>query len=210
MTTPGPAAAGGGRRPGAPGLPARLAHLGLVAAVAAQLASGSVMTPPGAGAAGGDAWFAAHVLLGLGVAGAVTLFWLTVARRPAGTGTPPGALLPWVSARRRAALWHDLAGAVRLLRAGRLPGAAATEAAIAPAVHGLGLLTATAVVATGALGWYGGAGALLAVHPALVTLLWAYLAGHVGAALLHQLAGEGRLGQMLLPWRRVGTRGDGR
>ncbi|TCZ61033.1 cytochrome b/b6 domain-containing protein [Roseicella aquatilis] len=191
-------------------LPTRLAHLALVTAVAVQLASGSLMAPPQAGRTGGDALFAMHVLLGLGAVNAVALFWLVVLLRPAGVGTPPGALLPWFSAPRRAALWRDLVGAARLLRAQRLPRAAATEAALAPAVHGLGLLTATAVAATGALGWYGGVGPLVAVHPALVTLLWVYLAGHAGVALLHQVAGEGRLGQMFLPWRRSGEAGEGR
>ncbi|HYZ35025.1 MAG TPA: hypothetical protein VE684_22435 [Crenalkalicoccus sp.] len=107
-------------------------------------------------------------------------------------------LFPWFSAARRAALAGDLARLARRLRVRRLPHAADTARALAPAVHGLGVLTATAVVATGAIGWYAGLTPLLALHKALVTLLWAYLGGHVGVALLHQVAGEGRLGHMLL------------
>lgn len=193
-------------------VPTRLAHLAVVAAVAAQLATGSVMAPPPKGGGGsGDAWFAAHTLLGFEALVAVALLWLAVLASPGGEGTPPGMLFPWLSARGRAALLRDLRRVGRRLRAGRLPRAADTARALAPAVHGLGLLVVTAVVATGALGWYAGLRALLAVHPALVTLLWVYLGGHAGFALLHEVAGEGRLGHMFLPRRRApAAEGDGR
>ncbi|MFC0387712.1 cytochrome b/b6 domain-containing protein [Muricoccus vinaceus] len=195
--------------PGVHAITTRLAHPGVVTIVAAQLATSSVMTPPprdGGGA--GDLWFAAHTLLGLGAVAAVMLVWLAMLARPAGGTTPRSALFPWFSARRRIALAENITRVIRRIRAGRLPHAADTSGALAPAVHGLGLLVLSAVVVTGFLGWYGGFRALLAAHPVFTTLLWVYLSGHVGFALLHQGMGEGRLGYMFLAWRRdrQGTR----
>ncbi|WP_160119820.1 cytochrome b/b6 domain-containing protein [Rhodovarius lipocyclicus] len=179
----------------------RFGHLLLVAMVAVQLTTGSVMATPEGGVPG-DAWFAVHVLAGLGAVAAVSMLWLTVLLRPGGGGTAPAALFPWFSASRRRAAWLDLRGVIVALRARRLPRAEETAAGLAPAVHGLGLLAATALVATGALGWYGGLAPLLGIHAALVTVLWIYLGGHAGVALFHQLAGEGRIAHMFLPWRR--------
>ncbi|MDJ0391013.1 cytochrome b/b6 domain-containing protein [Roseomonas sp. E05] len=176
----------------------RLAHLAVAALVAAQLTTGSIMSSPMEGGGGGDVWFLAHRLVGLGAVGAVALLWWAALVRPGRRAVSPGALFPWFSAGRRAALRADALRAARKLRAARLPQAADTGAALAPAVHGLGLLVVAAVALTGALGWFGGLEALLALHSALVTVLWAYLGGHVGVALIHELSGEGRLGYMFL------------
>lgn len=195
--------------PGVHAITTRLAHLGVVTMVAAQLATSSLMTPPPRDGGGvGDLWFAAHTLLGLGAVAAVVLLWLAVLARPAGDTTPPSALFPWFSAHRRAALAEDITRVTRRVRAGCFPHAVDTGGALAPAVHGLGLLVLSAVVVTGSLGWYGGFRALLATHPVFTTLLWVYLGGHVGFALLHQGMGEGRLGYMFLAWwrDRQGTR----
>lgn len=183
----------------------RSAHFAVVMTVMVQLASGSVMVPPLADHGAGDIWFATHTLLGVATAGAVTLLWMTVLAKPRREGKMRNALFPWFSSQCRAAVVHDLVCLAIRLRARRLPHTADTSRALAPAVHGLGLLAATAVVATGALGWYAELQPLLALHPALVTLLWVYLGGHTGFALLHQMAGDGRLGHMFLflPWRRV-------
>ena len=77
----------------------RFGHLAVVTMVAAQLATGSVMTGPHRGAPG-DAWFAVHVLFGLGAVAAVALLWLAVLLRPGGEGTAPAALFPWFSPHR--------------------------------------------------------------------------------------------------------------
>ncbi|WP_165982668.1 cytochrome b/b6 domain-containing protein [Dankookia rubra] len=183
----------------------RAAHFAVAVTVMMQLASGSVMVPPLVDRGTGDIWFATHTLLGVAAAGAVTLLWITVLAISHGEEKLPNALCPWFSAQRRAAVAHDLVCLVRRLRARRLPRSVDTTRALAPALHGLGLLAVTSVVATGALGWYAGLQPLLAIHAALVTLLWIYLCGHTGFALLHEVAGDGRLGHMFLflPWRRV-------
>lgn len=179
----------------------RYAHLAVVVMVALQLADSSVMHKPKHGAPG-DAFFALHVTLGLGTVAAVVLLWLAVLLLGGRDATAVGALFPWFSPRRRRALRDEAYAAFALLRAWRLPGVERTAAALAPAVHGLGMLAVTALVATGALGWYGGLNPLLDLHEALVTPLWIYLGGHAGTALLHLLAGEDTISAMFLPWRR--------
>ncbi|MDJ0390296.1 cytochrome b/b6 domain-containing protein [Roseomonas sp. E05] len=190
-----------------PSAATRRAHLAVAALVAAQLTTGSIMSSPVDGDGGGGVWFLAHRLLGLGAAGAVALLWWAALVGPGRRVAPAGALFPWFSAHRRAALRADALWVARKLGAARLPQAADTRAALAPAVHGLGLLTVAAVAATGALGWFGGLGTLLALHSALVSVLWAYLGGHVGVALLHEISGEGRLGYMFLARARARQEG---
>ena len=67
-------------------------------------------------------------------------------------------------------------------------------------MHGLGLLTVTAMLASGSLlfltleygpGVHSSAFALLAdIHGMFASLMWVYLAGHVGAVLLHGRRGD--------------------
>lgn len=68
-------------------------------------------------------------------------------------------------------------------------------------MHGLGLLTATAMAATGSalalLALHKGqASTVLEIHKLISNLMWAYLIGHAGLALLHQLAGQRVLQRM--------------
>jgi cytochrome b561 len=72
-------------------------------------------------------------------------------------------------------------------------------------VHGLGLLLATYLAATGFIvytqmaadGSMTSLGHMLADwHGALANVMWAYLIGHALMALLHQIMGEGLLRKM--------------
>lgn len=74
---------------------------------------------------------------------------------------------------------------------GRLP-VGDGEAPLASSVHGLGLLTALGMGATGA--WLFAqsvpAGLGLDVHKTLANLMWAYVVSHAGLAVLHQATGH--------------------
>jgi len=66
---------------------------------------------------------------------------------------------------------------------------------LATAVHGLGLLTVTAMAVTGAAFALLGlpkdqARLVLEIHKLIANLMWAYLIGHAGLAVLHQLVGQ--------------------
>ena len=77
--------------------------------------------------------------------------------------------------------------------------------AMASALHGLGLLIALAMAATGTLGWLtwdqsGPMGSfthtVFDLHGVIANLMWAYLVAHVGAAVLHELVGHRLLRRM--------------
>lgn len=59
-------------------------------------------------------------------------------------------------------------------------------------MHGLGLLTALAMAATGAWLYTQSvpAGLVLQAHKLLSNLVWAYVVGHAGLAVLHQATGH--------------------
>ena len=81
------------------------------------------------------------------------------------------------------------------LKRGRVP--LTEESPLASAIHGLGLLIATAMALTGAVGYFFPAARfLLGIHETIAPIMWAYLIGHVGLALLHQLAGHRILQRM--------------
>ena len=119
--------------------------------------------------------------------------------------TDLGALIPWFSGRRLAALGRDIkvhAGAALKLR---LP-EHDPEAALPSAIHGLGLLLISAMAATGAVYFVEVALGLhsaepdgmlaMTVHLALANLVWAYLIAHAGLALLHHLLRSMRMSTM--------------
>ena len=58
-----------------------------------------------------------------------------------------------------------------------------------PAAHGLGLLLVAAMTLSG-LSWWLGVEAAKDIHETLAPLVWAYLVGHVAAAVWHQWRGE--------------------
>ena len=66
---------------------------------------------------------------------------------------------------------------------------------LATAVHGLGLLTVTAMAVTGAAFALLGlprdqARLVLQIHKLVANLMWAYLIAHAGLAVLHQFLGQ--------------------
>lgn len=176
----------------------RLLHAGLALAVIHQLLITEWMVKPRPGRE--ENWaFEFHETGGLVTLGLVSLFWLwTLVRR---AETAPGALLPWLNATRRAAVFAELRQAFAALRRRQVP-AAPAESALASAVHGLGLLAVLAVAASGTAwllledGNPGLAEAAAETHEVLSNLVWAYLVGHAGLAVLHELAGHRVLRRM--------------
>lgn len=170
----------------------KLLHLLFAAALIHQLFISLVMVVPEANRPG-DSYFELHGWVGVLTLGLVVTFWIwTLVRRGE---TQLGLLFPWFSAARRSAFWADLKAHLASLARGRIP--LTEESPLASAVHGLGFLIATAMALTGAVGYFfPAASLLLEVHMTIAPTMWAYLVGHVGLALLHQIAGHRILQRM--------------
>lgn len=172
-------------------------HALLASAILFQLLVSLVMEEPHPPRRPVETPFLLHEWVGVASLAILLLFWLwiVVRRREAGIA----AFFPWFSAARWRAILTDIrAYGAALLRL-EMPDAT-VHSAFANAVHGLGLLLATYLAATGtvvywqmdAAGKMTGLGHLFAeMHGALANVMWAYLIGHAGMALLHQLLGEG-------------------
>ncbi|GAB0117334.1 cytochrome b/b6 domain-containing protein [Acidisoma sp. 7E03] len=178
----------------------RILHLLLLLSVVNQLVSSQFMSRPFPGEAP-STLYALHEYIGMASFGFVLLFWLwTLVRRGE---TKLGRLFPWFSPRAIAAVLRDaLHQAQSLLRRDF---AAHSDGAFASAVHGLGLLTLTAMAATGTVfflvsGSVGGFA--LDLHQTIANLMWIYLFGHAGIAVLHHLLGHDILRRMF--WIRRG------
>lgn len=164
----------------------KVLHLLIAAAVVHQLVISLMMKKPGPETAG-DALFELHEWVGLFSLGLLLAFflWTTTRRRE----TTIGMLYPWFSGHRLRALRMDVKAHLASLKAGRIP--LTEERPLASAVHGVGLLLVVVMAATGAAGYLiAGARSLLSIHETLAPLIWAYLIGHAGLAVLHQLAGH--------------------
>jgi len=172
----------------------KLLHGALATCILWQLAFVQLVELP-RGNHPGNLIFVMHEWVGLATFTVVALFWLwSVARF---SGTPVTALFPWLSARHLAALGADLRAQwgelcrLRLAHAG-------DETPLASAVHGLGLLVALAMGASGV--WLFTmsvpAGLVLEVHRAMANVLWAFVIGHAALAVLHQWAGHRVLRRM--------------
>ena len=171
----------------------RLLHAGLALAILTQLGTSLAMQGPDEVQAG-DILFQVHRYSGLAAMLLAFGLWLTIVLRS--RGTEIGALVPWFSGRRLAALWQDAkvhAGAAVKLR---IPDHD-PQAALPSAIHVLGLLLISAMAASGtvyfvqvALGLHSAEpdGMIaMTVHLALANLVWAYLIAHAGLAVLHHL-----------------------
>lgn len=176
-------------------LATRALHGALLLAVLWQLIGSSFIERPRTGQPG-NLMYDLHEIVGLSTLGLVVAFWLwsLVRRRE----TPFGALFPWLSARRLKAVGTDLARHWAQLKRLRLPGGEA-ETPLASAVHGLGLLAALAMGASGAWLFTQAVpgGLVLETHKLVSNLMWAYVVGHAGLALLHQASGHRVLQRML-------------
>lgn len=174
----------------------RLLHMGVALAVIWQLGVSLAMQGP-RGATPGDALFTTHSYVGLAALGLIVLFWLNLMMRRVGTNA--GALFPWLSSARRAALWSDTKAQLGPLTRFRLPDYV-EGSTLASAVHGLGLLLMTLMAATGAAWWAlapsATAGLFEEVHKALANLAWVYLIAHAGLAVVHHLRREASLSEM--------------
>ena len=180
----------------------RLLHAGLALAIVTQLLTSLQMHGPNETQAG-DILFQIHRYSGLLATVLAFGFWLTVLLRSRGTDF--GALIPWFSGRRLAALGRDIKTHARAMMKLRLP-EHDPEAALPSAIHGLGLVLISAMAASGAV--YFGQVALglhsaepdgmiaMTVHLALANLVWAYLIAHAGLAVLQHLLRSMRLSTM--------------
>jgi len=167
----------------------RLIHAGLAVAIVIQLTTSLVMRAPEHGRVG-NGYFDIHQYGGLAAFAFVFAFWAVVAFRK--RGTPVRLLFPWASADRRADLYRDVRRHASSLRALRLP-VHDGPAPFSAAVHGLGLLLMTTMAVSGTIYYFintgdthagGLVGLVLLVHEALASLVWVYLIGHAGLAVL--------------------------
>lgn len=180
----------------------RLFHAGMALAIVTQLLTSLVMQGPDESQAG-DLLFQLHRYSGLAATVLASGLWVTILMRS--RGTELGALIPWFSGRRLAALWQDAklhaGNAVKL----RLP-EHDPKAALPSAVHGLGLMLISTMAISGTvyfaqvgLGLHSAEpdGMLaITVHLALANLVWAYLIAHMGLAVLHHLLRSASLTEM--------------
>jgi cytochrome b561 len=174
----------------------RLTHVSVSLVVAHQLLSSSLMQGPRRGRPS-DWLYGEHEwggLIGLGMLG---LFWVWILLRRGETDL--SALVPWLSRARLVALRNDLVHHVTTIGRGRWPHS--DSQALAAATHGLGLLIALTMAATGAstLLWAPGTGpysVLLSAHKLVANLMWAYLIAHTSVAVLHHFRGDGTLRDM--------------
>lgn len=184
-------------------LPTKLLHSGLLLAVLWQLLASGLVERPRA-AQPGNVFYEIHQIVGLVTLALVLLFWIwsAVRRRE----TPFASLFPWLSMLRLKAVGADVKAHWAQLRHLRLP-PSGVETPLASAVHGLGLLTALAMAGTGAWLFTQSVpgGLVLEIHKAVSNLMWAYLVGHAGLALLHQATGHPVLQRMF--GRGIGEQG---
>jgi cytochrome b561 len=181
----------------------RLLHLTLLLIVLHQLISSTVMERPMPDDK--PAWpYALHQQIGLVGLGVIALFWLwTLVRSPA--ETPVAKLLPWASPTRVKAVFADAARLLRTLLSLRAP--PRDLDALASAVHGLGLLVASALALSGAAWLLFFAGTpygrmAMGVHKLSANLMWAYLIGHALVAVLHHALGDDIFSRMFWVKRR--------
>ena len=137
-----------------------------------------------------------HEYIGLIGLGVVLAFWIWALFRRGETRL--GRLFPWFSiGRMRDAVADGIAQARRLMQ-GRVPHDG--DGAMASAVHGLGLLTVSAMAITGSVFFFAEGAPLahwaMTLHEFIANLMWAYLIGHAGLAALHELLGDNVLARM--------------
>lgn len=174
----------------------RWLHAGLALGITLQLALSLAMEPPEpdkpATAGIAAATFEVHENVGMAVLAILVLHWLWQLTGHTLHGL--GHLFPWFSASGRAAVMAD----AKRLAASRLRDVPEVSP-LAGAVHGLGILVATAMAISGAVLFFGMAengsmpGPVHAVeefHGFMATFMWAYLIGHVAMGALHRKLGH--------------------
>jgi cytochrome b561 len=144
--------------------------------------------------------FAYHRYVGMSVLVLLAIHWLWLASGSARRGL--GYLFPWATAHGRRELINSVKGF-------SLAAWAENDSpnAFVGLVHGLGFLVATFMVVTGAILFFG-MSPTGATSPSVHTvkeihsltfgalLMWMYLAGHAGMAIVHQLMGHKTISRM--------------
>ncbi len=170
----------------------RILHTLIALAILTQLALSTVMQAPGRNRPG-DQWFEVHEKVGLVTLAVLAGFWIWAMVRTREVRFT--VLFPWFSLGRMRDVVSDLGVHLRSIRRGKLPLSEAKP--LANAVHGLGIVVATTMAVTGAAGYFlPQARPLLGVHVAVSTLMWAYLMGHAGVAVVHEFSGDRLLQRM--------------
>ena len=179
----------------------RWSHVALASTIIIQLLTSLVMNGPHRGRPG-DVLFTVHEIFGILALVLAFAFWCVVALRR--RGTPVAMLFPWFSPRRVRDVWRDGMDHIGQVLRLRLP-AFEEESPLASAVHGLGLLLMSVMAVTGTVWfvndlWIHASNTFTRVdivsHHLFANLVWAYLIGHAGLAVVHHLAGQASLGTM--------------
>jgi cytochrome b561 len=177
----------------------RWLHAGIALAVVIQLVSSQVMAVPQPGRllSGAErSFFAVHRWSGMCVLSLLVLHWLWGLAGHVPYGWEH--LFPWFSGPRLKKVLSALKAMPAWLR-GRLPAESNETLPLAGAVHGLGLVVATAMALSGSTIFFGMTpeGSMSGfievvreVHGFIANFVWAYFVGHVGIAILHQWRGE--------------------
>lgn len=173
----------------------RVLHLLLLITVIHQLASSQFIERPMPGEAP-SLLFSLHEYIGMASFAVVLAFWIWALVRQGETRL--GKLFPWFSPR---AAWDVVQDAIaQVMAVLRRDLTHEGSGDMASAVHGLGLLTVTAMAATGTVYFLFRGNALahqaLSLHGAIANLMWVYLFGHAGIAALHHLLGSDILRRM--------------
>jgi len=182
---------------------ARLLHLYMMLTVLIQLASEQLMKVPKPGETVRPVeaiFFTIHEWNGFIVL-AIAAFYLMYLTNDRGDWE---RLFPWMSASGCKGLWQEIRVDIPGWLQGRLKEAEEARY-IAGTVHGLGILLVTGLGSTGIMIFMGLASSgemsediklLRELHEWLGTLIWVYLFGHAGMAIIHQLKGHNVLGEM--------------
>lgn len=179
----------------------RVIHISLALAVVVQLATSLFMSHDANGGRE-NLLFEVHEYAGLTSLVIIAVFWLVVFFGK--KGTPLGLLFPWLSGPRRKALKASGARHFKAFKAKKVP-SYEDEDAVASTIHGLGILIISVMTLTGLLYFIGGkmsatdgviATVAISIHAPFSKLVWAYLIGHAGIAVLHALRRERPLSVM--------------
>ena len=175
----------------------RCLHAAIAIGVTLQMLASQLMIRPRPGRIP-NTWWEIHEVLGVGLLVVLVAHWLWSIRRTVACGDPP-RLFPWFSGRRLRALRDDTRRMASEFRAGRFPSADDEPRPAVAAIQGLGLLTATVLAATGTVVFCGMSPngnmnsythAVQEVHGSVAPLMWAYLAIHPLAGIIHQFTGH--------------------